>query len=72
MISMERKSGPVVAAVLLGHALIATLTWRDIRQQPARRIRGSKKFWRAASAVNTLGSLGYWVLGRRYRGSGVR
>jgi len=63
---VERKSG-AVAAVLAGHALVATWTWRDIRRQPAQQIRGSKTFWRIASAVNTLGSLGYWVIGRRYR-----
>ncbi len=69
---MERKSGPVVAAVLAGHALVAAWTWRDIRHQPDQRIRGSKRFWRTASAINTLGSLGYWLIGRRYRRSQAR
>ncbi len=63
---MQRKSGPVVVAVLAGHALVAAWTWRDIRQ-PDQRIRGSKRLWRMASAVNKLGSLGYWLIGRRYR-----
>ena len=35
----ERKFGPVVAAVLAGHALVAAWTWRDIRHQPDQRIR---------------------------------
>jgi hypothetical protein len=65
---VQRRSGTVVAAVLVGHTLVAAWTWRDIRQQPDQRIRGSKGFWRTASAVNTLGSLGYWLIGRRYSG----
>jgi hypothetical protein len=64
---VERKSSGVVVLVLAGHALAAAWTWRDIRQQPAQQVRGSKTFWRIASAVNTLGSVGYWLIGRRYR-----
>jgi hypothetical protein len=39
---MERNSSRVVALVLTGHALAAAWTWRDIRQQSARQVRGSK------------------------------
>ena len=66
---MERNSSRVVMLVLTGHALAAAWTWRNIRQQPARQVRGSKTFWRIFSAVNTLGSVGYWLIGRRYRWS---
>ena len=69
---MERKSDKAVVLVLTGHALAAAFTWRDIRQQPAQQVRGSKAFWRIASAVNTLGSVGYWLIGRRYRRSRPR
>jgi hypothetical protein len=64
---MDRKSGKALGLVLAGHALVAAWTWRDIRHQPPERVRGSKAFWRFASAVNTLGSAGYWLIGRRYR-----
>jgi hypothetical protein len=64
---VERNRSRVVPLVLAGHAVIAAWTWRDIRHQPAGQVRGSKTFWRVASAVNTLGSAGYWVIGRRYR-----
>ena len=64
---MELKYGKAVVLVVTGHALAAAFTWRDIRQQPAQQVRGSKAFWRIASAVNTLGSAGYWLIGRRYR-----
>ena len=69
---MERKPSRVLVLVLTGHALAAAWTWRDIRQQPARQVRGSKTFWRISSAVNTLGSAGYWLIGRRYRRSQPR
>ncbi len=69
---MERKSSRVVVLVLAGHVLAAAWTWRDIRRQPAQRIRGSKAFWRISCAVNTLGSAGYWLIGRRYRRSQPR
>ena len=68
---MERKPNPVVF-VLIGHALIATVTWRDIQRRPAEQVRGSKTLWRTLSAVNTLGSAGYWLIGRRYGGSQPR
>jgi hypothetical protein len=49
---MERKSSRIVVLVLTGHVLAAAWTWRDIRQQPAQQVRGSKTFWRISSAVN--------------------
>lgn len=42
----------------------------DLAGYPAaagQQVRGSKAFWRIFSAVNTLGSAGYWLIGRRYR-----
>lgn len=64
---MQRKSTRVMVLVLAGHALAAAWTWRDIRQQPDQQVRGPKAFWRISSAVNTLGSVAYWLIGRRYR-----
>jgi hypothetical protein len=61
------KGTRALVLILIGHTLVATVTWRDIGRQPNRQLRGSKTFWRAASAVNTLGSAGYWLIGRRYR-----
>jgi hypothetical protein len=64
----HKRSGlPMLVLILTGHTLTAAWTWRDIRQQPAQRVRGTKTFWRVSSAVNTLGSVGYWLIGRRYR-----
>jgi hypothetical protein len=62
---MERKPSALLL-VLVAHAVIAAWTWRDIRHQSAQQIRGPKRLWRVLSAVNTLGSAGYWLIGRRY------
>jgi phospholipase D-like protein len=43
--------------------LVAALV--DIRRRPAREIRGSKRLWTAASFVNFLGPIAYFVAGRR-------
>jgi hypothetical protein len=63
---MKRKPSRALMLVLAGHALVAAWTWRDIGRQPAQQVRGNKMFWRIASAVNTLGTVGYWLIGRRY------
>jgi hypothetical protein len=64
---MKGTSSKALVLILAGHVLVAAWTWRDIRRQPAQQVRGSKTFWRVASAVNTLGSAGYWLIGRRWR-----
>ncbi len=69
---MGGKSGRVVVPVLTGHAPAAAWAWRDIRQQPAQQVRGSKTVWRIASAASTPGPAGYWLIGRRYRRSQPR
>lgn len=65
---MQSKKKPnklVLAIGLAIHATAVTLTWRDLRARPADRVRGNKKAWRLASALNTMGSAGYWLFGRR-------
>jgi hypothetical protein len=37
----------------------------DIKRRPAERIRGPKALWRAAMAVNLLGPLSYFLIGRK-------
>jgi len=63
--TVERKRNPILL-ILMGHVLVTSLTWRDIRRRPQQRIRGGKGLWRLLSGVNTLGSVGYWLIGRRY------
>jgi hypothetical protein len=37
----------------------------DIKRRPATQIRGPKALWRAAMAVNLLGPLSYFAVGRK-------
>jgi hypothetical protein len=55
----------VLAAVAVVHLTVMTLTWRDLRGRPAGQVRGNKRFWQVASALNTSGSVAYWLFGRR-------
>jgi hypothetical protein len=54
-----------LAPFLIAHLVITAVTWRDLRHRSDDQVRGSKKIWRMASAVNTLGSLAYWLFGRQ-------
>jgi hypothetical protein len=63
----ERQRGQIVVGgtiqlTLLGAALI------DLWRRPKSQVRGSKKWWVAASFVNFVGPLAYFAFGRR-RGS---
>jgi hypothetical protein len=63
---VKRKPNKVVLAVIaVVHVAVTALTWRDLRRRSATDVRGSKKAWRVASAMNTGGSAAYWIFGRR-------
>jgi len=63
---MERKPNKyVLAAVAVVHVVVVALTWRDIQNRSAEQVRGSKKFWRVVSALNTGNAVVYWLVGRR-------
>ncbi len=55
----------VLAVIAVVHLAAVTLTWRNLRDRPDEQVRGNKTVWRVASALNTLGSAGYWLAGRR-------
>jgi FixJ family two-component response regulator len=38
----------------------------DIQRRPADRIRGPKALWRAAMAINLIGPLSYFAIGRKH------
>jgi hypothetical protein len=65
---MATKGKPnklVLAIAAVVHVTVTALTWRDLRSRPAGEVRGNKKLWWMASAVNTTGSAAYWLFGRR-------
>lgn len=62
----QRKPNNVVLAIIaVVHLTAVTLTWRDLRSRPAAQVRGPKRIWQVASALNTTGSAAYWLFGRR-------
>jgi len=48
--------------------LLAAALW-DIDHRPAAGIKGSKKAWTAASFVNFIGPIAYFVFGRKRAGA---
>jgi hypothetical protein len=60
----DRQRGMLLTAAAAELALkVAALV--DIRRRPAEQIRGPKTLWRAAMAVNLLGPVSYFVVGRK-------
>jgi len=62
-LSRRQQVGIIVAGtiqlVLLGAALL------DLWRRPRAEVRGSKRWWAAASFVNFIGPLSYFAFGRR-------
>jgi len=61
----RRPNKLVLAIIAVVHLAAVTLTWRDLRSRPAAQVRGPKRVWQVASALNTSGSAAYWLFGRR-------
>ncbi len=62
---MDEKKKRALIVVLVIHVIVLNLTWRDLRHRPDSAVRGQKRMWRIASAMNTTGSVAYWLFGRR-------
>jgi Phospholipase_D-nuclease N-terminal len=54
----------VIAAGVV-QVLLAAAALLDLRRRPAEEVRGSKKLWAAATMVNFVGPLAYFLFGRR-------
>ena len=65
MATTRKPNKLVLAAIAVVHLTAVALTWRDLRSRPAGQVRGPKKIWQVASALNTTGSAAYWLFGRR-------
>lgn len=57
----------VIVAALAVHVTCWTLTWRDLAGRTDAQVRGRRVLWRVASALNTTGSIAYWLFGRQPR-----
>ena len=62
----DKPDKRMLAAIAVVHVAAAALTWRDLRTTEAHQVRGDKRIWRIVSALNTLGSVAYWLFGRRW------
>jgi hypothetical protein len=62
-LSRGQRRGIVGAGIVQVALMLAALV--DIRRRPAQEIRGPKGAWVAASFVNTIGPLAYFVFGRK-------
>ncbi|MCU1550300.1 MAG: hypothetical protein JWR36_860 [Glaciihabitans sp.] len=65
MAAKQKPNKFILIPFLILHVIALILTWRDLQDRPAELVRGNKIFWRVASGLNTLGSVGYWLIGRR-------
>jgi hypothetical protein len=66
VVSRKRKPNKLILVFFAAiHLTLATLTWQDLKARPVAQIRGNKTVWRLASTLNSLGSVAYWIFGRR-------
>lgn len=65
MAAKRKPNKLVLAVVAVVHIAVTALTWRDLRERPDALLRGKRKFWRVATAMNTSWSAAYWLFGRR-------
>jgi hypothetical protein len=65
MAANPKPNKAVLAIIGVVHVTAAALTWRNLRDRSDEQVRGNKIIWRVASGMNTLGSVAYWVFGRR-------
>jgi len=62
----KRKLDPKLTIALVAvQAVIGALTVRDIKNRDKSQVRGPKLLWTLWGGSNTLGSLAYWLLGRK-------
>jgi hypothetical protein len=62
----KRRPGKLLLlAIGAGHLLVTRKTWMDLSRRAPEQVRGKKVFWRIASAVNTGGSVAYFLFGRK-------
>lgn len=61
----HRQKAALVTAACVQISLAAT-AWVDLARRPRDQVRGPKPAWAAAIAVNFVGPLAYFAVGRRW------
>lgn len=62
-LTSQERTGLIVAASV--QLALAATAWTDLARRPAELVRGPKLAWAAIIAVNFVGPIAYFVLGRR-------
>lgn len=60
----EGEKTAILVAASVQISLAAT-AWVDLARRPATQVRGPKPFWAVAIAVNFVGPISYFAVGRR-------
>ena len=61
----DQRHTAVLVALTAAQAVVGTLTVRDISRRQPELVRGPKLFWEIWGGTNTLGSVLYWLFGRK-------
>ena len=62
-LSSQQKTWTLVAASV--HFALAATAWTDLARRPAAEVRGPKAMWAVLIAVNFVGPLSYFIIGRK-------
>jgi hypothetical protein len=62
-LSSRQQTGMLIAASV--QLALAATAWTDLARRPAALVRGPKALWAVLIAVNFIGPLSYFVVGRR-------
>ncbi|MEV1128423.1 PLD nuclease N-terminal domain-containing protein [Agromyces sp. NPDC049794] len=62
-LTSQEQTGLLVAASV--QIALAAAAWTDLARRPSELVRGPKLVWAAIIAVNFVGPIAYFVLGRR-------
>lgn len=63
-LSDRQKTALLVAASV--QLSLAATAWTDLARRPSDGVRGPKSVWAAAIAVNFIGPIAYFAVGRRW------
>jgi len=62
-LSSQRKTWTLVAASI--HFALAATAWTALARRPAAMVRGPQAMWAVLIAVNFVGPLSYFIVGRK-------
>ena len=62
-LSDQQKTWSLVATSI--HLALAATAWIDLAKRPAQMVRGPKALWGVLIAMNFIGPLSYFIIGRK-------